>query len=90
MKKLKGEVGTTVNFTVRHPLTGENQSFAIQREIIRVDTVLGNSPNADNRWDFLLDHENRIGYIRLTALSRDTAADLKKALEELQREKIAG
>ena len=90
VKKLKGEVGTTVNFTVRHPLTGENQSFAIQREIIRVDTVLGNSRNADNRWDFLLDHENRIGYIRLTAFSRDTAADLKKALEELQREKMRG
>jgi carboxyl-terminal processing protease len=90
VKKLKGEVGTTVNFTVRHPLTGENQSFAIKREIIHVDTVLGHSRKADNRWDFLIDRENRIGYIRLTAFSRDTVADLKKALEELQREKMRG
>ena len=90
VKKLKGEVGTTVNFTVRHPLTGENQSFAIQRENIHVDTVLGNSRKADNRWDFLLDHENRIGYIRLTAFSRDTAADLKKAPRNCSARKCAG
>ncbi|MGH8101122.1 MAG: S41 family peptidase, partial [Chthoniobacterales bacterium] len=89
-KRLKGEIGATVNFTVRHPLTGENQSFTLKRELIHVDTVLGNSRKSDDAWDFMLDPQQRIGYIRVTAFSRDTGADLKKALEELQHEKVRG
>ncbi len=37
----------------------------------------------DDTWDFMLDHDKHIGYIRITAFSRDTAADVKRALEEL-------
>jgi carboxyl-terminal processing protease len=90
VRRLKGELGSTVNLTVRHPLTGENQSFSLKRETIHVDTVLGNSRKTDDAWDFMLDPEKRIGYIRITAFSRDTGADLKKAIEELQHEKMRG
>ncbi len=32
----------------------------------------------------MFDHERHIGYIRVTAFSRETAQDLKKALDELK------
>src|SRR5262249_25416853 len=57
---------------------------------IHVDTVLGDHRKADDSWDFLVDPEKRIGYIRLTAFSRDTAAELRKALESLETRKLRG
>lgn len=90
VRKLKGEIGSSVTFTVQHALTGKVESFTVQRELIHVDTVLGDTRNANDSWNFMLDPEKRIGYIRITAFSRDTSADLKKALEELQRQKMRG
>jgi len=52
--------------------------------------VLGHRRLPSDSWDYMLDHDKRIGYIRLTAFSRDTARDLRKALEELQGLKLRG
>jgi carboxyl-terminal processing protease len=90
VRKLKGEIGTSVTFTVQHALTGRNETFTIKREQIHVDTVLGERRKADDTWDFLLDPEKRIGYIRVTAFSRDTAAEVRKALDSLQARKLRG
>jgi carboxyl-terminal processing protease len=51
--------------------------------VIHVDTVMGDRRKPNDEWDFLLDSDKRIGYIRLTAFSRDTASDLREALDEL-------
>ncbi len=90
VKKLKGEIGTAVTLTVQHALTGRTESFTIKREQIHVDTVLGDHRKEDDTWDFLLDSENRIGYIRITAFSRDTASELRKSLENLEMRKLRG
>ncbi|HZZ28692.1 MAG TPA: S41 family peptidase [Pirellulales bacterium] len=89
VRRLKGEVGTSVSFTVRHS-SGKEEMFNVQREIIHLDTVLGESRQTDDSWNFMLDSDQHIGYIRITAFSRDTAADLKKALETLKQQKMRG
>jgi carboxyl-terminal processing protease len=83
IRRLKGEAGTTVTFTVVHALSNEEETVTLKREIIHVDTVLGDKRKPNDQWDFMLDSDRRIGYIRMTAFSRDTASDLKKALDEL-------
>ncbi len=83
IRRLKGEAGTTVRFTVVHELENKEETVTLKREIIHVDTVLGDRRKPNDEWDFMLDPDKRIGYIRLTAFSRDTASDLKKALDEL-------
>jgi carboxyl-terminal processing protease len=90
VRRLKGEAGTQVTLTVIHPGSGQEQKLTITREIIHVDTVLGDHRGPDDRWDFMLDRDRRIGYIRLTAFSRDTARDLRKALEQLRADGLRG
>ncbi len=80
-------MGTSVTLSVQHS-NSKLETFTIQREVIHVGTVLGNSRKPDGSWDFMLDPERRIGYIRVTSFSRETAADLRKALEDLKREKV--
>jgi len=90
VRRLKGEIGTPVTFTVRHALNGKEETFSIKRELIHVDTVMGESRLGDDSWNFMLDPEQRIGYIRISAFSRDTATDLKQALEKLRQQKMRG
>ncbi len=88
--KLKGDAGTSVKLTVIHPGSSKSQTVSVTREVIHIDTVLGDRRKADDNWDFMLDADKRIGYIRITTFSRDTAQDLKKAIEELKARKLKG
>jgi carboxyl-terminal processing protease len=88
--KLKGDAGTSVMLTVVHPGKTKPITVTVKREVIHIDTVLGDRRRADESWDFLLDSEKRIGYIRITTFSRDTAEDLKKAILELKARKMSG
>jgi len=90
VKRLKGEAGTTVTLTFVHAGDSKEQTATVHREVVRVETVMGDQRNKDDAWDFMLDADKKIGYIRISAFSRDTAADLKKAVEDLQNHKLKG
>ncbi|HEY2837605.1 MAG TPA: S41 family peptidase [Pirellulales bacterium] len=90
IKRLKGEPGSKVTITTFRPSSGKRRTFSLDREIVHVDTVMGDQRKDDDSWDFLLDHEKKIGYIRVTAFGRDTERDLTRALEELKREGVRG
>jgi carboxyl-terminal processing protease len=90
VKQLKGEAGTNVTLTVQHVHSPKRETVTITREWVHVETVLGDHRNSDDAWDFMLDHDKRIGYVRIAAFSRDTAQDLKKALVELKNQGLKG
>ncbi len=90
VKRLKGEAGTKVTLAVRHLGSSQKEAVTITRELVHVETVLSDRRKADDSWDFMIDHDKHIGYIRISAFSRDTAHDLKKALVELQKEGLKG
>lgn len=90
VERLKGEEGTSVTLTVIHPGKDAKERVTITRERIHIDTVLGDRHKPDGTWDFVLDPKQHIGYIRLTAFSRDTAAELQRVLTQLQSEKLRG
>ena len=89
IKRMKGKLGTEVDVAIRR-LTGVTETIKLKRETVRVETVLGDHRNSDDTWNFWLDQERHIGYIRLTGFGRHTPADLKKALESLGQENIKG
>lgn len=90
VRRLKGEVGTSVTLTIMHPGSSKQETLTLKREIVHVETVMGDSRRDDDAWEFMLDKDKKIGYIRVTAFSRDTANDVKKALTELTSRKLNG
>jgi carboxyl-terminal processing protease len=88
--RLKGKEGTAIELTILHPHRDEKETVSVMRERIHVETVLGDRHSDDGHWDFLLDPTERIGYVRVSAFSRDTAAELKAALAKLQTAKVRG
>jgi carboxyl-terminal processing protease len=88
--KLKGEPGTTVSVTVSRAVSNKRETMELTREVVQLETILGDSRKEDDSWDFMLDHEKHIGYIRLSAFANETSGDLQRALEELTERKMAG
>jgi carboxyl-terminal processing protease len=80
--KLTGPEGTQVKLKVRHE-SGEEALLTITRAKINVQTVKGLRRAGDLHWDFMLDHTNKIGYVRITQFTETTADDLREAMKQL-------
>ena len=86
IKRMKGPVNTSIDLTVKHAHSGEEETFTLMRQVVNVETVLGDHRNQDDSWDYMYDPDSKIGYIRLTSFSRRTHRDLKVALDKLVEE----
>ena len=94
-KKIKGPAGTKVRLTVRRPNddeTVEDQVFdvTIVRDKITVPTVRGWQRTHGGKWLHMIDEENKIGYVRLTGFSTDTALGLERVLRDLENQGLKG
>jgi carboxyl-terminal processing protease len=89
---IQGDPGQKLVLTVLHEGTKEPVDIELTRAVIEVQAVLGDQRKPDNPhdWDYMLDRENKIGYIRLTAFSETAAAELKAAVEDLERQGVRG
>ncbi|MEN6451356.1 MAG: S41 family peptidase, partial [Thermoguttaceae bacterium] len=90
VRMLKGQEGTSVTLTVIHPGKQAKEKVTLKREKIHVETVLGDRRKPDGQWDYMLDPKLRIGYVRVTAFSRDTAERLRHVLGDLKGQKLRG
>ena len=92
VEKLKGPRGGEVKIGVRRAgsdLNSEIETISLVRDIIQLDTVLGDR-FSDGKWDFMLDKENKIGYVRLTHFSRKSSDELRSAMQTLTENGMKG
>ncbi len=89
---IQGEKGEKITLTVLHEGTRDPVDVPLVRDEIQVQSVLGDRRNSDNPkdWDFMYDKEHKIGYIRLTAFTETAAAEMRAAVEGLQRDGVRG
>ncbi len=90
VKRMKGPVGTSVRVTVIHARDGRTETLTLRREVVRVETVLGDRRNPDDSWNFFLDEQRKIGYIRITAFGRHTTNEMRKAVKSLVDQGLRG
>jgi carboxyl-terminal processing protease len=90
VKLMTGKAGTSVEIAVQRPDQAEPHVVTLQRDLIQQPTVLGFRRDTHGVWDYLCDHANRLGYIRVTSFNRNTTADLRDTLRKLQTEQIRG
>jgi carboxyl-terminal processing protease len=89
---IQGEPGQKIVLTVVHEGSDKPVDLEMTRAEIHVPSVLADQRKADNpgEWDFFIDRTDKIGYVRVLSFSENTAADLRAALTELQREGARG
>ncbi len=79
--KLKGQVGTTVNLTVRRK--EQELKLFVRRDRIELESVIGDYRDRDNRWVYRLRDDPSIAYVRLTSFGEKTVNELEDVLVEL-------
>jgi carboxyl-terminal processing protease len=92
VKIIQGDPGQAITLTIRHEGAKESQEVKLVRAEIEVHSVLGDLRKADNHkeWEWFIDKDNKIGYLRLTAFTETTTEDLRKALEQLKKDGVKG
>src|SRR6185436_16477684 len=88
VQQLRSPVGTTVTIGVKRGASDELREIKLTRNIIRLPSVLGDHRKPDNSWEFMTDH--KLGYIRITSVGRQSAAEMQSALDDLQARGMQG
>jgi len=86
LRLMRGEPGTAIRLTVRHPGEKESQTVELVRETIMIDSILGDVRRADGTWEFRLAADPRIAMIRIATFANKTPAELGQVLARLQDE----
>src|SRR6185436_1788835 len=84
VKLLRGAVGTPVTVRVKRPGAERLLEIKLVRNTMRLATLQGDHRRPDNTWEFMLDDEKRIGYLRLGSISKQSAEEMKDALDSLK------
>ncbi len=87
---IRGAPGESVQITVDRPGESEPRTFSVKREVINVDSVLGDTRGADDRWNFLIEHHPNIGYVRIASFGERTVSEMQAAMEQLKAHGMQG
>ncbi len=90
VKLMKGPAGEAVHLSIRRPDSDELIDMEIERAVIEVETVLGDTRDADDRWNFLISREPNIGYVRIVSFSEKTVDELRAAIDKLLEQNMQG
>ena len=90
VKKILGQKGTKVKLVIERE--GEKKPIEVEvtRDQVDVETVLGYRREKNGDWNYFVDPDYKIAYVRLTSFGRFTAAKLGKELEALKKEGVKG
>ncbi|MDB6027293.1 MAG: Carboxyl-terminal protease [Verrucomicrobiales bacterium] len=88
VKRIRGPVGSGVRLTIKR--LEQTLEFELTRDNVRLPSVRGDHYKADDTWDFMVDAEHKVGYVRLTQVGKQSPQEMGAALKELQSGGVKG
>jgi carboxyl-terminal processing protease len=80
---IKGEVGEAVKLKVVRLEPPKEFEVEIVREEIKVPSVEGDTRNPDGTWNFVLEEDPRIGYVRLSQFGKHSYSEMQRVITSL-------
>jgi carboxyl-terminal processing protease len=90
VKLIKGKLGTRVKVLVEREGSAKPLEFTLIRNEVEVESVLGHKRTDKDDWNYVVDPENKICYVRLNGFTENTHRDLEKVMKQLYKEGIKG
>lgn len=84
VRKITGPADTKVTLTIKRPGQEKPTDIVITRGKITVPTLRGWNRTETGKWLYMIDEPNRIGYVRVTGFSSETASELEEVLKDLE------
>jgi carboxyl-terminal processing protease len=88
IKLIQGKVGSEV--TLRFRRGPHELDLSMPREQVVVPTVKGYDRNPDNTWNYYVDRNEKIAYLRITQFTADTFEKVKSVLDTLLADGMRG
>ncbi|MGA2229946.1 MAG: S41 family peptidase [Tepidisphaeraceae bacterium] len=85
VKTITGPPHTNVELSVRS-LNGIEHTFTIERQTINAVSVKGYQHLPGGGWNYIVDPQNKIAYIRLTNFTAKSAAEMTEAMDDIKRQ----
>jgi len=87
---ITGPKGTDVTLTIRRG--DKEMDFTLRRELIVIETVTGieRIPDDPENWNYWIDRDSGIAYVRVGSFARNTVKILKGVISELHQEGLKG
>ena len=86
VREITGEEGTEVELGIQRVGQDELIDVTLQRAEIPIDSIRGWQHTPDGDWDYWIDQEAGLAYIRLSQFVEQTVPDLDAAIAQLQAE----
>ena len=90
VKKILGQPDTKVKLTVQREGVEGTKEYEITRGRVEVETVFGVKRKTNDDWDFMLDKDKKIGYLRLSQFQEDSYNDIVAAMQDLKKQGVKG
>jgi carboxyl-terminal processing protease len=88
VEMIQGEPGEKVKLTLLHEGAREPTEVELTRSVIHVQNVMADQRKSGHPedWDYMIDRQAGIAYIRLVTFSETIGQELRKAIEQCQAE----
>ena len=82
-RQITGPTGTQVTLTVRSP-DERVVDYTLTRKTIKVASIKGWIHEAGGGWNYTIDPQNSIAYLRLTNFTKESSNELNRAIEQVK------
>ncbi|MFW6033328.1 MAG: S41 family peptidase, partial [Phycisphaeraceae bacterium] len=86
VREITGPEGTIVTLGIRREGREGLIEFPVRRSNIEIESILGWKHDDGGGWDYFIDPEQRIGYVRMSQFLPQTADDLDVAISGMQED----
>ncbi len=92
VEAIQGEPGTDVTLTVRHEGAKAPVDLKMTRAEIKIESVMGDQRDKVDlkKWNFWIDEDTRIAYVRVNAFTETTTDELTRVVDALQKNGLKG
>ncbi len=83
VRRITGPAGTTVTLTVKRVGVEKPFQVKLERQEITIFTIKGYERDDAGRWNYLIDPQQKIGYLRMTNFTEGTIDELQEIITNL-------
>lgn len=88
---IQGEPDTPITLSILHEGDKDPVDLTIKRAIISLPAVLGDTRLPGGKgWEYMVDKESKIGYIRITTFSETAAKEMRQTMDALMAQGMRG
>jgi carboxyl-terminal processing protease len=89
-ESIAGPEGTEVTLTIRHEGQDDTIDITLRRSSIVIPSIRGWQRTETGQWQYMIDSDNKIGYIRICCFDSRTVEDFERTLYQIEKQDLNG